>query len=121
MHSIVRHRDELHPTYPLIVHFKWMVDPVTMLMGVGQMRYLLLAREDLTNEVEGRALPNKTSAGVCRCMIEEVVCRYGCVGKILADRGEYDVQEAEELFDWLGVKLSFTTAYNPKANGKVER
>ena len=56
MHSIVRHRDELHPTYPLTVHFKWMVDLVTMSMGVGQMRYFVLDREDLTNQVECRAL-----------------------------------------------------------------
>ena len=92
-----------------------------MSMGVGQMRYLVLAREDLTNQVEGRALPNKTTVAVCRFLIEEVVCRYGCVGKIIADRGELDAQEAEELFGRLGVKLSLTTAYNPEANGKVER
>jgi hypothetical protein len=86
------------------------------------MQYLVLAREDLTNQVEGRALQNKTTAGVCRFLIEEVVCRYRCVGKIVADRWELDAQEAEELFDRLGVKLSLTTAaYNPKANGKVER
>jgi transposase InsO family protein len=121
MHSTVRHQDELHPTYPPTVHFKWTVDLVMMSLGVGQMRYLVLAREDLTNQVEGRALQNKTTAGVCRFLIEEVVCRYGCVGKIVADRGEPDAQEAEELFDRLGFKLSLTTAYNPEANGKVER
>ena len=49
-----------------------------------------------------------------------MVCRYECVGKIVADHGELDVQEAEELFDRLGVKLSLTTAYNPEANGTVE-
>jgi hypothetical protein len=85
------------------------------------MRYLVLAREDLTNQVEGRALQNKTTAGVCRFLIEEAVCRYGCVGRIVADHGELDAQEAEELFDRLGVKLSLTMAYNPEANGKVER
>ena len=90
MHSVVRHRDELHPTYPPTVHFKWMVDLVTMPMGEGQKRYLVLAREDLTNQVEGRALTNKTTAAVCRFLIEEVICRYGCVGKIVADRGELD-------------------------------
>jgi hypothetical protein len=58
---------------------------------------------------------------VCRFLVEEVVCRYGCVGKIVADRGELDAQEAEELFDRLGVRLSLTTAYNLEANGKVER
>jgi hypothetical protein len=73
------------------------------------------------NQVEGQALQNKTTAGVCRFLIEEVVCRYGCVGKIVADCGELDTQEAEELFDQLGVKLSLITAYNPEANGKVER
>ena len=53
VHSVVRHRDELHPTYPPTVHFKWMVDLVTMPMGVGQMRYLVLEREDLMNQVVG--------------------------------------------------------------------
>ena len=32
--STIRHRDELHPTYPPTIHFKWMVDLVTMPMGV---------------------------------------------------------------------------------------
>jgi hypothetical protein len=121
MHSMVRHRDELHLTYPPAMHFKWMVDLVTMPLGVGQMRYLVLAREDQMNQVEGRALQNKTTTSVCRFLVEEVVCRYGCVGKIVANRGELDAQEAEELFDRLGVKLSLTTAYNPEANGKVKR
>jgi transposase InsO family protein len=58
---------------------------------------------------------------VCRFLVEEVICWYSCVGKIVADRGELDAQEAEELFEQLGVKLSLTTAYNPEANGKVER
>jgi hypothetical protein len=90
-----------------------MMDLVTMPLGIGQMRYLVLAHEDLTNQVVGRALQNKTTASVCRFLVEEVVCKYGCVGKIIPDRGELDAQEAEELFDQLGVKLSLTTAYNP--------
>ena len=58
-----------------------------MPMGVGQMQYLVLTQEDLTNQVEGRTLQNKMTAAVCRFLIEEVVCRYGCVGNIVADRG----------------------------------
>ena len=73
-HSVIRHRDKLHPTYPPTVHFKWMVDLVTMLMGVGQMQYLMLARDDLTNQVEGHALQNKTTEAICWFLIEEVVC-----------------------------------------------
>ena len=69
-----------------------MVDLVTMLMGVGQMRYLVLALEDLTSQVEGRAFLTKMTAVVCQFLIEEVVCRYGCMGKIIANRGELDAQ-----------------------------
>ena len=85
------------------------------------MKYLVLAREDLTNQVEGCALTNKTTAVVCKFLLEDVVCRYGCVGKIVADRGELDAREAMNLFERLGVKLSLTNAYNPEANGKIER
>ena len=58
---------------------------------------------------------------VCRFLIEDVICRYGFVGKIMADRGELDAQEVEVLFDRLGVKLSLMRAYNTEANRKVER
>ena len=70
------------------MHYKWLVDIVVMLMGLGQMKYLVLAREDLTNQVEGRALRNKTTSAVCKFLLEDVICQYGCVGKIVADRGE---------------------------------
>ena len=93
IHSNIRHGHELRPTYPLTIHFKWMVNLVSMLTGVGQMKYLCLAREDMTNQVEGRALRNKTTSAICKFLLEEVVCRYGWVGKIVTDRGELDARE----------------------------
>ena len=74
----------------------------------------------LTNQVEGKALMKKTTATVCQFLINDVIYHYGCIGRIMDDREELDAQEAEELFDRLGVKLSLTKAYNPKANGKIE-
>ena len=62
-----------------------------------------------------------TTAAVCKFLIKDVICRYRCVGKIMADRGELDAEEAEELLNRLGVKLSLTTTSNPEANGKIER
>ena len=121
MFSSVRHRDELHPTYPLCLHYKWVVDLITMPLGLWQMRYIVLAREDLSNQVEGRALRTKTTSSVCKFLLEDVVCRYGCIGKITADRGELDADEAREFFSRLGIKLALTTAYNPEGNGKSER
>jgi hypothetical protein len=76
------------------MHAKWMVDIVVMPLGLWQMKYLVLAREDLTNQVEGRALWEKKAASICQFLLEDVICRYGCVGKIIADRGELDAREA---------------------------
>ena len=121
MYSNVRHRDGLQPTYPPAMHYKWVVDLVTMPLGIWQMRYVALAREDLTNQVEGRALRTKSTESICKFLLEDVICRYGCIGKITADRGELDADEAREFFSRIGIKLALTCAYNPEGNGKSER
>ncbi|KAL2643031.1 hypothetical protein R1flu_010618 [Riccia fluitans] len=92
-----------------------------MPIGLWQMRYLVLAREDLSNQVEGRALRTKSTEAFCQFLLEDVICRYGCVKKITVDRGELDTKEASEFFQRYGVKLALTTAYNPEANAKSER
>ncbi|GGS27715.1 hypothetical protein GCM10010252_77810 [Streptomyces aureoverticillatus] len=94
---------------------------VIMPVGLWQMRYLVLAREDLSNQVEGRALRTKSTEGICRFLFEDVICHYGCVGKITADRGELNAQEVRKFFERCGVKLSLITAYNPEGNVKSER
>ena len=75
----------------------------------------------MKNQVEGRALTNKTTTGVCKFLLEDVICRYGCVGKIVADRGELNAHEAIEIFERLGVKLSLAISYNLEENGNIER
>ena len=80
----------------------------------------MLAREDLTNQVEGQALRTRETLVVCKFLLEDVIYRYGCIGKIVVDRGELDVNEAKEFFSRMGIKLSLTMAYNPETNGKVE-
>ena len=64
---------------------------------------------------------NKMTTYVCKFLIKDIIFRYECVGKIMANRAELDAQEAKELFDRLGVKLSLPKTYNPEANGKFER
>jgi len=121
LQSKVRFRDELHPTYPLAMHFQWVIDLVAMPLGLWGMKYLVLAREELSNYVEGRALRTKTTEGVCRFILEDIFSRYGSIGRMRADRGELDAAEARDFFQRYGVKLKLTTAYNPEANGKSER
>jgi hypothetical protein len=97
------------------------VDIVAMPTGAGQQTYLVLAREDLTNQVEGFVLLKKTRVVVCQFLLEKVICRYGCVGQVIADHGELDSNEEREFFAKLGVRLTLTTAYNPKENEKIEQ
>ena len=86
-----------------------MIDLVTMPLGVGQKRYLVLAREDLTNQMEGHALQTKGTLGLYQFILEDIVCRYGCIGKIVADRGELNSAEAQDFFDKIGIQLSITS------------
>ena len=98
-----------------------MIDLVAMPLELWGMKYLVLAREELSNYVEGRSLRTKTTEGVCRFILEDIFSRYGSIGRVRADRGELSATEAREFFDRYGVKFKLTTAYNPEANGKSER
>ena len=104
-----RHWDELYPTFSRITNLKWMLDIVAMPTGIGQKKYLVLAWEDLTNQVEGRALQRKTCSIVCQFLLEEVFCRYGCVGQVIADRGELRFDKTKEFFTKHGVRLTLTS------------
>ena len=110
MYSGTRHREELHLTFSATINLKWMVHIVS---EIGQRKYLVLAWEDLSNQVEGRALRKKTSTTVCRFLVEEVFCRYRCVEQVIADRAELDSDKAKESFTNHGVRLTLITTYNP--------
>lgn len=63
----------------------------------------------------------KAASIVCKFLLEDVICRYRCVGKVTTDRGELDADKAREFFANIGIKLSLTTTYNLEGNGKCER
>lgn len=103
------------------MHFQWMIDFVAMPLEVWSMKYLVLAREELSNFIEGRALRTKATEGICRFILEDIFSRYSIIGRMRADRGELDVTKVRDFFERYGVQLKLTTAYNPEANGKSER
>jgi hypothetical protein len=98
MYSVVRHQDELHPTFSPVINFKWMIDIIIIPTWAGQQKYLVLAGEDLTNQAEEHALRKKTGAIVYQFFLEEVIYRYGYVGQVIAYHGELDSNEAREFF-----------------------
>ena len=70
-----------------------------MPMGVGQIKYLVLEREDLTNQLEGRGVRNKMMTSMYKFLLEYIIIQYNCVGKIVVDRGELNANDAMELLN----------------------
>ena len=120
-YSKIRHRDGLCPTYPLSLHFQWVLDIVHMPKGARGLKILVLAREELSSYVEGRALKTKGGEGICQFVLEDIIARHGCFDRLRADRGELNTEDAERFFRRYRIKLKLTCAYNPEGNGKSER
>ncbi|GBG84265.1 hypothetical protein CBR_g38236 [Chara braunii] len=84
--ATVRYKELLVPSLPTIPSEKVHVDLVTMPKGVGRLRYIINIRDDLTGFVEAKAIKKKTAEEVSDFLLE-YIARYGCVGRIIMDRG----------------------------------
>ena len=58
------------------------------------MRYLVLAREELSNFIEGKTLKTKSTEGVCQFILEDIFGQYGSIGQMKVEKGELDVIKA---------------------------
>ena len=81
-YSKVKHRDELCPTYPLSLHFQWSIDIVYMPRGLRGLRFLVLAREELSSYLEGRALKSNKAKEICQFVFEDIISRHGCFDRL---------------------------------------
>ena len=96
-----------------------MVDIVVMPTGIGQRiscasprRLEQSGRVCTLEEDELGHLPIPTREGILLVWMH--------LGRVVADQGELDSDEAMEFLMKHGVRLTLTTTYNPEANGKIE-
>lgn len=71
--------------------------------------------------MEGRPAKDEKGRTIGLWMFEDIVCRWGCLGEIITDNGSaYRAAVAwlEQKYGIRGIRIS---AYNSKANGKIER
>ena len=83
--------------------------------------YLVVARENLSEWVEDRALIRATSANVAKFLWEDVICRHGCFEKLIVNGELENKNWLEKLAKRYGIKRVVVSAYHPQANGMVER
>jgi hypothetical protein len=83
--------------------------------------YLVVAQEDLSGWVEARALSSANSYAVAKFLWEDVVCRYGCFGKLVIDGGPENKGYVAAFTAKYGIKRVQVFAYHLPANGMIER
>ena len=85
-------------------------------------RYVLVVEDYFTCLfVALYALPNQTAHTVACCLFEDYVSVHGVPEILHSDRGrQFEAEVIQSLCQWLGIKKTRTTAYNPRSDGMVE-
>ena len=89
--------------------------------GMGERKYLVVAREDVSGCPEAKAIRRANAQTVANFLKENVFARYGCPTSIIVDGGFESKGEVDSICDQLGVKKHMITANYPQANRVVER
>jgi hypothetical protein len=116
-------KNELHPIKVREPFYQIGIDfvgplPVTELGN----KYIIVAIDYFTKWVEAKAVKVDNAEEVAIFIYEDIVCRHGCLQKILSDRGShFNNKMIEELMKNFEIRHGFSTSYHPKTNGLVER
>ncbi|KAG3118558.1 hypothetical protein C6341_g27465 [Phytophthora cactorum] len=85
-------------------------------------KYILVFVDYFTRWVEAFAVASLDTISFVDAMIEGVICRHGVPERLLSDRGSnFTSNLARSLYETLGIKKLFGSAYHPQTQGLVER
>lgn len=87
----------------------------------GRFKYIVHGRCALTSWPEARALAAENSKAIAEWLFQDIICRWGCLREIITDNGKPFIAALKYLEEKYGIKGIRISAYNSKANGKVER
>jgi len=83
--------------------------------------YLVLARDDLSGWVEGRAIDAANLFNASKFVYEEIVCRHGCPQRIVLDGGRENMDLTRSLLEDYRIQNTIISAYHSQTVGLVER
>jgi hypothetical protein len=122
LHRTQRFDEELHPTEGPNGPWEWVtMDVVYMPESTSGKKFLVVARDYLSGYPEARALVHNDSASVCKFLEEVVFPRWGVPLKLTVDGGPENRGLVEGLSKLLGINRVTASAYNPQAQGLIER
>ena len=85
-------------------------------------KYIITFKDCFTRFLEAYAIPDATATTTADIISEKIIARYGAPEVLLTDNGRnFTSKEIKSLCEALDITKTFTTPYNPKANGIVER
>ena len=98
------------------------IDLVGPLVSSNNNKYLLTMVDRFTRWPEACPLPNMETTTIATALIGTWISRYGVPDTITTDQGrQFESRLFKKLNELLGCKRIWTCAYNPRANGAVER
>jgi len=85
-------------------------------------KYLLTAIDRATNYVWIIPVKDVTGKTTAETLIDRIISQIGVPRKICSDRGsDFNNEVIDRLSKYYGMRWQYVTAYNPRANGKIER
>lgn len=113
--------DQLHSTFGTSLFENVCVNIVYMLKGLNQKRYLVLAINNFSGQVEGRVLSKGTLDRVVDFLFHEVILWYRYTKRFVVDGGQENKHFTRRLLERYGMDSKVMSAYHPQANGLGER
>lgn len=120
--KINRHTKSALGKFPLSNRLEHVHTDIVILKNSQNYRYLCTFIDRATRWIEAVPLQDINAETVARAFVDEWVARYGVPLRLTSDRrAQFTSELFEELIKLLVTRQIRTTAYNPKANGAIER
>lgn len=98
------------------------MDTIGPLYPSNEFRYILSIQCDLTKYVETFPLQSKSALSIARCIVNNIILKYGNIKIFKSDKGsEYVNELLKNICEILEIKQITSTAYHHETMGGIER